>query len=55
MDYSGHCVKCKEKKIIVDPILYKHRNHRTKNKNVNMIKGRCPDCQGIVYVVIGHD
>jgi hypothetical protein len=52
--HIGHCIKCRDKKEIKDPMPYKQRNSKTKNKMVNMIKGRCPDCNGIIYVVVGH-
>lgn len=54
-NYLGHCIKCKSKKTLSDPMPHKQRNERSKNKNVNMMKGRCPTCEGIIYVVIGHD
>ena len=54
-EYYGLCIKCRSRKRLEDPINYKQRNPKTKNKQVNMVKGRCPDCNGVVYVVIGHD
>lgn len=52
--YIGHCVQCKGKKELVDPVPYKMRNTKTKNMQVNMVKGRCPTCNHPVYVVVGH-
>lgn len=34
----AHCMKCKEKKTMVDPVKTKTKNGRT------MYKGKCPDC-----------
>ena len=53
-EYYGHCVKCKGKKRLQDPMPFKQRNPRTKNLQINMVKGRCPDCNSVVYVVVGH-
>ena len=53
-EYFGHCVRCKGKKKLLNPMQHTLTNNKTRNKSVNMVKGRCPDCDGIVYVVIGH-
>lgn len=37
-DVEARCMKCGEKKIMVDPQKTKTKNNRT------MIKGKCPDC-----------
>lgn len=54
-EYYGYCIKCRSRKRLENPINHKQRNPKTKNKQVNMVKGRCPGCNGIIYVVIGHD
>lgn len=53
-EYHGHCVQCKQRVLLVDPMEHKLPNGRTRNKNVNMVKGRCPHCDRSVYTVVGH-
>lgn len=53
-DQIGYCVKCQQKKKIVDPMRTKLPNPRTKNKCIDTIKGKCPDCGGAMYHVVGH-
>ena len=50
----GYCVKCRAKKVMKNPIRTKLRNHKTRNKTVDTLKGRCPDCDGSIYHVVGH-
>lgn len=52
--YTGYCIKCRCRKDLLDTTPHKMRNPKSKNDHVEMIKGRCADCNGIVYVVIGH-
>lgn len=53
--HIGHCVQCKCKKELVDPMPHRLRNQKTRNEHVRMVKGRCPDCGRTVYVVVGHE
>ena len=54
MDYYGYCVKCSAKKKLIDPMPYKKPNSRSRNRLINMIRGRCPDCDSVVYVIDSH-
>lgn len=54
MEIYGHCVKCCGKKRLINPIEYKKPNNRSKNHLINMMKGRCPDCDGVIYVITSH-
>lgn len=53
-EYIGYCIQCKGKKTLLEPSLGKHRNEKSKNDHVEMIKGKCPDCGGTVYSIQGH-
>lgn len=53
-EHSGFCIQCRGKKIIVNPMPHKQPNAKTKNHNIDMVKGRCPDCGCIIYHILGH-
>jgi len=52
--YVGYCVQCKKRIDLKDPQSHKVRNNRTRNEHVNMMKGKCPHCDRVVYTVTGH-
>lgn len=52
--FHGYCIQCKKRIELIDPQSHKMRNNRTRNHNVEMMKGKCPSCGRIVYLVTGH-
>lgn len=54
MANKGYCVRCKKHVEMEGPIKTKLRNNKTKNMTIDAIKGRCPDCQGGIYHILGH-
>jgi len=53
-EQRGYCVQCEKTVVLIDPMPHKVNNNRTHNHHVEMIKGRCPDCDRVVYKVKGH-
>lgn len=54
MSDKCYCVKCKKPQSIGDPIRVKIRNRKTRNEIIDALKGKCPECDGAVYVIVGH-
>src|SRR6266478_1815422 len=52
-EHHGYCVQCKKKVLLLEPIEHAMSNSRTHNHHVEMIKGRCPECDRVVYKIKG--
>ena len=52
--HRGYCVHCGEHRELENAIRTKLRNRRTRNHTVETVKGRCPNCGGMIYVIVGH-